>query len=748
MKTNLFLCISASLFSASLLFSCSGDGTERRIDKIVQSMTLEEKIGQMNQVSVGGESNTYIENIREGRIGSVLNEADPVKINEYQRLAVEESRLHIPVLFGRDVIHGFRTIFPIPLGMASTFDTEIVEQAARAAAREASAVGVRWTFSPMCDLARDSRWGRIAEGGGEDPLLTGEMAEAMVRGYQTDDPSSPDAIAACVKHYAGYGASEGGRDYNTANIPERQLRNFYLPPYEAAVKAGALTVMTSFNDIDGVPSTGNSVLLRDILRNEWGFNGFVVSDWNSIGEMAAHGFASDGADAARLAANAGCEMDMMSFAYITNLKKLVEGGKVKESVIDEAVKDILRVKIKLGLFDNPYVDTSLIAGAIYAPEALELAEKIAEESAVLLKNDDSILPLKASSIRRILVTGPMADAPREQLGTWSFDGQPERTVTPLDALKAEYGSSIDIVFFPALKNSRDDNPEAIAQAASLARKADVVLAFLGEDAILSGEAHCLADISLKGGQSRLLEALHESGKPVVTTIMAGRALCIGKELKNCDALLYSFHPGTMGGPAIASLLFGKAVPSGKLPVTFPNVSGEMWYYNHTNTGRPALGNEVTLSDIPDNPGQTSLGNTSFYLDTGTGPLFHFGFGLSYTDFRYGTVSMSSDVYAPGDSIRVSADVSNVGSVDAVETVQLYVRDLVGSTVRPVKELKAFRRVKIPAGTTTKVSFSIPVDDLAFYGLDKARKLESGEYKLWVAGDSDSGEPVDFRISEM
>jgi beta-glucosidase len=710
-------------------------------------MTLDEKIGQMNQVSVTGDVSAYAERLRSGEIGSVMNLTDPDAVNQYQKIAVEESRLHIPLLIARDVIHGFHTIFPIPLGMASTFDTGLMEKASRIAACEATAAGIRWSFAPMCDLARDSRWGRIAESGGEDPLLSGSMAAAMVRGFQTDDPSAPDALAACVKHFAGYGASEGGRDYNSANISPRQFRNFYLVPYEDAVKAGAMTVMTSFNDIDGIPSTGNPYLLKEILRKEWGYDGLVVSDWSSAGEMVAHGFAKDEADAARIAVNAGCEMDMMSFTFISNLKRLVDEGLVKKETIDEAVKDILRIKFELGLFDHPYTDTSRIRTAFYRKESLAAAEKAAEESAVLLKNEDNALPLDASRIRRILVTGPMADNARNQIGTWAFDGDPSHVVTPLAALREKYGKKIDIVFYPALKSTRDCDESGIAKAAALAGQADVVIAFLGEEAILSGEAHCLAEISLKGAQGKLLEALHKTGKPIITSIMAGRGLCIGKEIENSDALLYSFHPGTMGGEAIIKLLFGEAAPSGKLPVTLTRHTGESWYYDRMNTGRPATGKEVLLDKIPDDAFQTALGNTSFYMDSGSKPLFPFGFGLSYAEFELSGIKLDKSEYALKDSIRVYARLSNVEGPDACEVVQLYVRDVAGSTVRPIKELKAFKRVEVPAGRTCGISFVIPVSDLAFYGADMTRKVEPGDFELWVAKDSDSGTPVKFSVTE-
>ena len=713
---------------------------ERRVEELLSRMTLSEKIGQMNQVSAGGEVANYADALRKGQIGSILNEVDPVKVNEYQRIAVEESRLGIPLLVARDVIHGFHTVFPIPLGLASTFDPALVEEGARVAAVEATGQGVRWTFSPMLDIARDPRWGRIAEGSGEDTYLDTRMAEAMVRGYQSD-LSDASSMAACIKHFAGYGAAEGGRDYNSTFLTERQLRNVYLPPFEVAVKAGALTLMTSFNDNDGVPSTGNVFLVKDILRGEWGFDGLVVTDWNSMGEMINHGFGTDRKEVARKSLEAGVDMDMMTYGYLSHLEELVHSGAVKESDIDAAVRNILRVKVLLGLFENPYVDVEAGQAVQYAPEHLAAAQKTAEESAILLKND-GVLPLKADAVRNILVTGPMADAPHEQLGTWAFDGQAAHTVTPLKALQERFPGKVTYV--QGLKNSRSRR-ERFDDVVAAARRADVVLVFLGEEAILSGEAHSLADLNLKGSQSELLAALRATGKPVVAVVMAGRPLTIERDLPNCRALLYAFHPGTMGGPALVNLLFGDAVPSGKTPVTFLRTVGQApLYYSHNMTGRPYNG-ETLLDDIPEEAGQTSLGNTSYYLDYGAYPLFPFGYGLSYTTFAYSDIALDKEVYGRDDRIKVSLTLSNTGSREGTEVVQVYVRDLVGSVTRPVKELKAFERVSLKAGESRAMEMEIPVSDLAFYGLDGVKKVEPGAFRLWVAGDSASGDPVSFRV---
>ena len=735
------------LLMSLLVVACSGPvattvGTtpevESRIDKLLAQMTLQEKIGQMNQVSGGGDVAIYADAVRKGQVGSILNEVDPVRLNEFQRLAVEESRLGIPLLVGRDVIHGFHTVFPIPLGLAATFDPELVEAGARVAAVEATAQGVRWTFSPMLDIARDPRWGRIAEGSGEDTFLDARLAEAMVRGYQGTVLDST-SMAACIKHFVGYGAAEGGRDYNSTFLTERQLRDIYFPPFEAAVKAGAMTLMTSFNDNDGVPSTGNAFILKQVLRGEWGFDGLVVTDWNSMGEMIPHGFGTDRKDVAAKAANATVDMDMMTFGFLGHLEELVQSGAVKEAVIDQAVRNILRVKVLLGLFEHPYVDVEAADAVQYAPEHLAAAQKTAEESAILLKNE-GVLPLKAGS--RILVTGPLADAPYEQLGTWAFDGEKSHTITPLKALQERFPGKVSYV--PGLTFSRERRKN-FADVVSAAREADVVLAFVGEEAILSGEAHSMADLNLKGSQSELLQALRSSGKPVVAVVMAGRPLTIERDLANCDALLYSFHPGTMGGPALATLLSGEVNPSGKTPVTFLRTVGQVpLYYNHHMTGRPYNG-ETLLDDIGLEAGQTSLGNTSYYLDYGPDPLYPFGYGLSYTAFAYSDIALDKQAYDKSDTLKLCFTLANTGSCAGTEVAQVYIRDLVGSVTRPVKELKAFRRVSLEPGESRQISIDIPVEELAFYGLDMVKKVEPGDFQLWVAGDSASGEPVPFSV---
>ena len=727
-----------TLLAAVLSCGPGQSSTEKRVEQLLAKMTLQEKIGQMNQISVGGDVSNYAESLRKGQVGSILNEVDPVKLNEFQRIAVEESRLGIPLLVGRDVIHGFHTIYPIPLGLAATFDPALVEEGARVAAVEATAQGVRWTFSPMLDIARDPRWGRMAEGSGEDPYLDARMAEAMVYGYQGHTVDST-SMAACIKHFVGYGAAEGGRDYNSTLIPEHLLRNVYLPPFEAAVKAGALTLMTSFNDNDGVPSTGNAYILKDILREEWGFDGLVVTDWNSMGEMINHGFGADHKDVAEKAANAGVDMDMMTYGFLSHLEELVKSGAVKEKTIDNAVRNILRVKMTLGLFDNPYIDVEAGRAVQYAPEHLASAQKAAEESVILLKND-GVLPLKGSP--RILVTGPMADAPHDQLGTWVFDGEKAHTITPLKALQERFPGKVTYV--PGLTFSREKR-FGFADVVAAARRADVVLVFLGEESILSGEAHSLADLNLKGSQSELLAALKTAGKPVVATVMAGRPLTVERDLPNADALLYSFHPGTMGGPALANLLFGDVNPSGKTPVTFLRTVGQApIYYNHNMTGRPYSG-ETLIDDIPAEAGQTSLGNTSYYLDYGASPLFPFGFGLSYTTFRYSGIGLDKDSYKADDTLSVTFTLTNTGAYDGTEVAQVYIRDLVGSIARPVKELKAFERVSLTSGESRTVTLQIPVQELAFYGLDGKKKVEPGDFLLWVAGDSASGTPVPFSV---
>lgn len=736
--------ISVAVVSLATAISAFAKTEEERVQALLDQMTLQEKIGQLNQLSVGGFNHGTAGEIRAGKVGSILNEVNPQILNRYQKVAVEESRLGIPIIISRDVIHGFRTMFPIPLGLAATFDPDLVQQGARIAAKEATAFGVRWTFSPMLDIARDPRWGRIAEGSGEDTYLDAVMGVAMVKGYQgeTIDQTS---MAACVKHFVAYGAAEGGRDYNSTGITERTLRNVYLPPFEACVKAGAMTLMTSFNDNDGIPSTANGFLVNDVLRGEWGFDGFVVSDWASIYEMVNHGFAEDNKHAGELAINAGVNMDMMSYSYISHLEELVNEGKVSMETIDEAVGNILRIKIRLGLFENPYVDESKAEASLYSDEALEAARKSAVESALLLTNN-GVLPLNRSKVKTVLVTGPMADAPHDQLGTWTFDGDPSHTVTPLNALKKLYGDDVEIIYEPGLTFTRQFDKKGVKKAAAAAKKADVILAFMGEEAIMSGEAHCLTDITLKGDQRALIEALHQTGKPIVLNIMAGRPLELDFEIEHSDAILYSFHPGTMGGTAIAQLIFGDETPSGKTPITFPvNVGQIPIYYSHNMTGRPYNGTETMLYDIPLKAGQTSLGNTSYWLDATFEPQFPFGYGLTYTTFEYSEPSIEMTEYAENDVIHACVQLKNTGKTKATEVVQLYVRDMVGSVTRPVKELKGFHRVSVAPGESVTVEFELPVQDLAFYGADMVKKVEPGKFQLWIAGDSASGTPVEFIV---
>lgn len=718
---------------------------DKQIDALLSKMTLEEKIGQMNQLNFNGEiDEALINRIKKGEIGSLLNIFDPKQVNEVQKIAVQQSKNGIPLIIGRDVIHGLKTIFPIPLGQAASFDPAVVESGAHVAAVESRELGINWTFAPMLDISRDARWGRIAESLGEDPYLAGELGAAMVKGFQGNDLSSPSSIAACVKHFVGYGASEGGRDYNSTNIPLHLMHNVYLAPFRKTIKAGAASLMTSFNDNDGIPASGNKYLLRDVLRDEMKFDGFVVSDWSSVGEMIPHGYAKDGKDAARIGANAGVDMEMVSEQYIQHLKTLVQEGKVKESDIDNSVRNILRIKLRMGLFNSPYTKISKTS-VMYADSHLATAKDAAIKSAILLKNE-GILPLQTQ--QKIAIIGPLADAPHDQMGTWVFDGEKQHTVTPLSALKRPEYKDIKYVYEAGLKYSRDLNKEHFESVKKAVETADVAVVFLGEEAILSGEAHSLSDINLIGAQSELLKTVKSVGKPVVLVIMAGRPLTIERDLPYADAILYNFHPGTMGGPAILDLLFGKANPSGKLPVTFVREVGQIpMFYNHNNTGRPVVGTELSLTDIPLEAGQTSLGNTSFYLDSGINPLFPFGFGLSYSKFEYKDLNLSAPSIAMGGTITASVTITNSSKIEGAEIAQLYVRDLVGSIVRPVKELKGFQKISLKPGESKLVKFTLSTDDLAFFNADKKFMAEPGDFNLWIGGDSSTKLMTNFSIIE-
>ncbi len=721
---------------------------QREVEDLLDRMTLEEKVGQMNQVDAGDghTADRLRHSIQAGQIGSVLNEVDVEIVNELQRIAVHESRLGIPLLIGRDVIHGFNTVMPIPLGQAATWNPDVVREGARVAAREAATAGVNWTFAPMIDIARDPRWGRIAESLGEDPYLTSELGAAMVAGFQGDDLSSIDSIAACAKHFAGYGAAESGRDYATTNIPENELRNVHLRPFRAAVDAGVNTLMTSFSDLDGVPATGNAFLMRQVLRDEWRFDGLVVSDWDSVRQLAIHGLTENDKASALAAAIAGVDIEMAGQSYIHHLPELVNEGLIEIATIDAMVANILRVKFRLGLFENPFTDPSALP-ARGNDHALATSRKAALQSVVMLKNDNRTLPLSADRLESVAVIGPLADAPYEQLGTWVFDCDVQLSVTPLAAIRRLVGSETDVRYVRAMQTSRSKRCAAFDEAAATARACDAAILFLGEESILSGEAHSRADINLPGDQEELVRRVREAGRPVIAVIMAGRPLTLSNIIDQVDAILFAWHPGTMGGPAIADLLFGIESPSGKLPVTFPRMVGQIpIYYNQKNTGKPPSPDTIVhIDDIDEQAAQTSHGMTSFHLDAGYKPLFAFGHGLSYAEFDYRNLRTSASELRLGDTLRVSAELTNKGDYPADEVAQLYVRDLVGSVTRPVRELKGFKRYHVGPGETIVVDFELHTDDLAFHGRDMRLVTEPGEFHVWIGGSSETELQTEFRI---
>lgn len=724
------------------------DEIGRRVAALLAEMTVAEKVGQMTQLN-GSDANPaeYLgARLRAGRLGSVLNIANAELVNELQRIAVEESRLGIPLLIGRDVIHGFATVMPLPLGQAASFNPDIAREGARVAALEAASNGVNWTFAPMIDVTRDPRWGRIAESYGEDPYLTSVMGAATVEGFQGDDLAAAGTVAACAKHFAGYGAAEAGRDYAATYIPERELRNVYLQPFKAAVDAGVATFMTSFSDVNGVPATGNAFLLRQVLREEWGYDGFVVSDWDSVRQLRVHGLTENDRDSAYTAVSAGVDMEMQGDAYINHLEGLLEDGAIGIATIDEAASRILRLKFELGLFDKPYTDPREFP-PIASAEALATAKKAALQSVVMLKNDNGALPLAAEHFDSVAVIGPLADEPYEQLGTWIFDGDPELSVTPLAAIRAMLDDRAAVEYVKAMDNSRSKAGPAFDEAVEAAMSADVAVLFLGEESILSGEAHSRADISLPGDQAELVRRVKAAGKPVIAVILAGRPLTLTNIVDEVDALLFAWHPGTMGGPAIADLLFGVESPSGKLPATFPRMVGQIpIYYAHGNTGKPATSSQAMLiDDIPVGARQTSVGNVSYHLDAGFTPLFPFGHGLSYAEFRYDNIAVSAKDIGIGESLTISADLINAGEVAAEEVAQLYVRDLVGSITRPVRELKGFQRIRVEPGQTVTVQFELHTDDLAFYGRDMKLAVEPGEFHVWIGGSSNADLQTRFRI---
>lgn len=720
----------------------------QKADSIISQMTLAEKIGQLNLPAAGdittgqASSSNIAEKIKAGSVGGLFNLKSATKIRDVQRVAVEESRLGIPLLFGMDVIHGYETVFPIPIGMSCSWDMELVEKSARVAANEASADGISWTFSPMTDISRDPRWGRVSEGSGEDPYLGSQIAKAMVRGYQGDDLTQNNTILACVKHFALYGAPEAGRDYNTVDMSRNRMYNEYFPPYKAAIEAGVGSVMTAFNDVDGIPASGNKWLMTEVLRNQWGFNGFVVTDYTAINEMIDHGMGDLQAVSA-LALKAGVDMDMVGEGFLSTLQKSLEEGKVTEKEIDEVCRRILVAKYKLGLFDDPYkyCDPERASREVFTDANRKIARDIAAQTFVLLKNKDNILPLQKKGT--IALIGPMADNVENMAGTWSVAANFEKAVSLSAGIKKAVGDQTKIVYArgsnitgDSLLESRvsifgkptyrDHRPAAvmIEEAVKVAKTADVIVAAMGESAEMSGEASSLSNIELQENQRDLLKALLKTGKPIVVVLFTGRPLAIKWEEENIDAILNVWFAGTEAGDAISDVLFGEVNPSGKLSATFPQNLGQVpIFYNHKTTGRPLA------------EGEWFQKFRSNYLDVSNEPLYPFGFGLSYTSFQYGELQISEKSLSGSSTLTASIDVHNAGKYDGAEVVQLYIRDLVGSITRPVKELKGFEKVFLKAGETKKVSFEITTEDLKFYNYDLEYVWEPGEFEIMIGGNS-------------
>ena len=713
--------------------SAQRPAAEPKIDSLLARMTLEEKLGQLNQVSVDGQPNAeQLDLARKGLVGSFLNLAGADATHAAQHVAVTESRLHIPLILGLDVIHGYRTTFPIPLGEAASWDPEAVEAAAHVAAKEAAAAGVHWTFAPMVDIARDPRWGRIAEASGEDPYLGSAMAAARVRGFQGKDLRAPDAVLATVKHFAAYGGAEGGRDYNTVDLSERTLREAYLPPYHAAIDAGAGSVMTSFNEIGGIPSTASPWLMTTLLRREWGFKGFVVSDWTAVAELLNHGVAGSRADAGKLALEAGVDMDMVSRIYVSDLPALVRAGRIPVAVVNEAVRRVLRAKAALGLFDDPDhgATPERERAALLAPEHRQLARRVAEESIVLLKNEGQVLPL-AARVKTLAVIGPLADDKTSALGSWPGRGEPQDAVTPLEGIKQRAGS-VSVVYAKGC-GITDTSTAGFADAVAAAKQADVAVLVLGEAGDMSGEAASRAELDLPGVQERLLEAVQATGTPVVLVVNSGRPLTIAWAAEHVPAIVESWFLGVETGPALAAVLFGDVSPSGKLPVTFPRAVGQIpLYYDHKNTGRPTGPDKYT----------------SKYIDLPVTPLFPFGHGLSYTTFSYSDLRLSAPRITPTGTLRASVSVTNTGSREAAEVVQLYVHDEVASVTRPVRALAGFRRVSLKPGEARTVEFSLTAKELGLYNKDMKFVVEPGKFRVFVGGSSVGGLEGEFEVAPV
>jgi beta-glucosidase len=699
---------------------------EAQIDMLLRQMTLPEKVGQMCQLPIS--TPNLEERIRQGHAGSVICSGSPTPgdtpqapvlaphLNHLQHIAVEESRLGIPLLFGRDVIHGYKTVAPIPLGLAATWSPDVVQAVARVAAREASADGIRWTFAPVLDIARDPRWGRIAEGFGEDPHLCAMLAQAAVSGFQGDDLTHPESVLACAKHYIGYGAVEGGRDYNSTEVTLTTLRNIYLPPFQAAVRAGVGSIMTGFHDIGGVPLSAHRGLIAEILKDEWGFDGFVISDWAAIDEMRFHGVAADRATCARLAVQAGVDMDMASEVYFEELITLVQEGMLSETLIDQAVRRILRAKFRLALFSQPYTEVNRAEVHLH-PEHLQVVREAAARSLVLLKND-GILPLAKSGLT-IGIFGPLSRASTTLFGSWSLDGREEGVLSILDGIRAKVGEDVELL-----------DADLVDDALKLAPRCDLVIAVMGEGISRSGENNCITTLDLPPGQMAFLEALHAIRVPFVVVLLAGRPLAMEWLHQNAAAVLMAWHPGREGSKTIADVLFGDVNPSGRLPVTFPRCVGQVpLHYNHRPTGRP----------LPRNNRQHSR-----YADQLDSPLYPFGYGLSFTRFEYKNLQIT--VEAPC-SVTIRAEITNVGPRAGDEIVQLYIRDVVASISRPVKELKGFARLSLAPGETQTVLFRLTQDALSFYDQEGRWTFEPGVYDVWVAPDSNEGLTGRFVVEE-
>lgn len=732
------------------------DPIEAKIEALLRKMTLEEKIGQMNQYSSfweatgpapqGGNQQKQYEQLKKGLVGSMLNVTGAAATREVQKLVMEHSRLKIPLLFGYDVIHGYKTMFPIPLGEAASWDLDAIEQSARIAATEAAAAGINWTFGPMMDISRDARWGRIMEGAGEDPYLGSLIAVARIKGFQGSNLAADNTIAACAKHFAAYGFAEAGRDYNTVDISEHTLHNIVMPPFKAAVEAGVATFMNAFNEIGGIPATGSAHLQREILKKQWGFDGFIVSDWNSIGELVDHGLATDNKEAARLAALAGSDMDMETRAYITHLADHVKNKTVPEAYIDDAVRRILRVKFRLGLFDDPYRygNEEKEKRLLLSPAFQDAARDVARKSIVLLKNDYNLLPLK-KDVKRIAVIGPLAADKNSPLGNWRAQAVANSAVSLLEGIQAAVNENTEVIYaqgaelntgarnfiLPTVINTTDKS--GFSAALSAARRADVVVLAIGEDAFQSGEGRSVSDIGLTGLQEELFNEIYRINPKVAVVLMNGRPLAIEDLAGKAPAIVEAWHLGSQAGHAIADVLFGDYNPSGKLPISFPRNTGQVpLYYNHKHTGRAA----------PLVPGQVVW---SHYNDVPNTPLYPFGYGLSYTTFSYSALTLSKKEITAADQMQVSVTMSNTGQTTGIETVQLYIRDLVGSVTRPVKELKGFQRIELRPGESKTVTFTISVKDLAFYTAAGKWEAEPGAFKVFVGGDSVKVMEADFLL---